>query len=39
VKIARANRDKMSEDSFLQQLRRLYPEDPQTRELLQGASR
>jgi type IV pilus assembly protein PilF len=39
VKIARANRDKMSEDSFLQQLRRLYPEDPQTRELLKGASR
>jgi type IV pilus assembly protein PilF len=39
VKIARANRDKISEDSFLQQLRRLYPEDPQTREMLQGASR
>ena len=39
VKIARANRDRMSEDSFLQQLRRLYPEEPQVRELLQGAAR
>ena len=39
VKIARANRDKMTEDSFSQQLRRLYPEDPQARELLQGAAR
>ena len=39
VKIARGNRDKASEDSYLQQLRRLYPEDPQTRELLQGATR
>jgi len=39
VKIARANGDKMGADSFLQQLRRLYPEDPQTRELILGASR
>jgi type IV pilus assembly protein PilF len=39
AKIARANGDKVGEDSFLQQLRRLYPEDPQTRELLQGARR
>jgi type IV pilus assembly protein PilF len=39
VKIARANRDKMSEDSFLQQLRRLHPDDPQTRELLKGSPR
>ena len=39
TKIARANGDRIGEESFLQQLRRLYPEDPQTRELLQGAKR
>jgi type IV pilus assembly protein PilF len=36
VKIARANNDRLSEESFLQQLRRLYPEDPQARALLGG---
>jgi type IV pilus assembly protein PilF len=33
VKIARANQDKQSEDSFMQQLRRRYPDSPQLREL------
>jgi type IV pilus assembly protein PilF len=36
VKIARANQDRLSEESFLQQLRRMYPEDPQARALLGG---
>jgi type IV pilus assembly protein PilF len=34
VRIARAKSDAAAEDSFLQQLRRRYPEAPQTRELL-----
>jgi type IV pilus assembly protein PilF len=34
VKIARAKNDKAAEDSFLQQLKRRFPEAPQTRELL-----
>ncbi len=33
VRIARAKEDKVAEDSFMQQLRRRYPESPQTREL------
>ena len=36
VKIARANNDKVTEESYLQQLRRLYSESPQARELLEG---
>jgi hypothetical protein len=36
VKIARAKQDRLSEESFLQQLRRMYPEDPQARALLGG---
>jgi type IV pilus assembly protein PilF len=35
VKIARANQDKQSEDSFMQQLRRRFPDSPQLRELEQ----
>ena len=35
VKIARANRDSASEESFLQQLRRRFPDAPETRELLE----
>jgi len=35
VKIARANGDKTSADSFMQQLRRRFPENPQLRELEQ----
>ena len=35
VKIARANQDKQSEDSFMQQLRRRYPDSAQLRELEQ----
>ena len=35
VKIARANKDKQSEDSFMQQLRRRFPDSPQLRELEQ----
>jgi len=34
VRIARAKSDKAAEDSYLQQLKRRYPEAPQTRELL-----
>lgn len=37
VKIARANADHASEQSFMQQLRRRYPEAPQTKELAGGA--
>ena len=33
VRIARAKQDKVAEDSFMQQLRRRYPDAPQTREL------
>ena len=33
VKIARANSDRSSEDSFLQQLRRRYPDSPELRDL------
>jgi len=36
VKIARANGDRASEDSFLQQMRRRFPEAPQTREAIDG---
>jgi Tfp pilus assembly protein PilF len=35
VRIARANQDKQSEDSFMQQLRRRFPDSPQLRELEQ----
>jgi type IV pilus assembly protein PilF len=35
VKIARANNDKVTEQSYLQQLRRLYADAPQARELLE----
>jgi type IV pilus assembly protein PilF len=38
VKIARARNDRAAEDSMLAQLRRRFPDAPQTRELLQGAS-
>ena len=37
VKIARATGDKITEESYLQQLRRLHPDDPQARALLEGA--
>ena len=37
VKISRATGDKITEESYLQQLRRLHPEDPQARALLEGA--
>ncbi len=33
VRVARANRDKASEESYLQQLRRRFPDAPQLREL------
>jgi type IV pilus assembly protein PilF len=33
VKIARANNDRSSEDSFMQQLRRRYPDAPELRDL------
>jgi type IV pilus assembly protein PilF len=33
VRVARANSDKASEESYLQQLRRRYPDAPQLREL------
>jgi type IV pilus assembly protein PilF len=36
VKIARATNDKVTEESYLQQLRRLFPDAPQARELLEG---
>jgi type IV pilus assembly protein PilF len=36
VKIARANQDKVTEESNVQQLRRLYPDAPQLRELTEG---
>ena len=36
VKIAKANGDRVTEDSYLQQLRRLHPDAPQARELLEG---
>jgi type IV pilus assembly protein PilF len=39
VKIARAQGDKVAEDSMSQQLRRRFPDAPQTREVLQGANR
>ena len=35
VKIARAQGEKPAEDSYMQQLRRRFPDAPQTRELLQ----
>jgi len=37
VRIARALNDRQSEDSMLLQLRRRFPDAPQTRELMQGA--
>ncbi|MBK6980981.1 MAG: hypothetical protein IPH30_05380 [Betaproteobacteria bacterium] len=36
VKLARAQGERMAEDSMLQQLRRRFPDAPQTRELLRG---
>ena len=36
VKIARASGDRAAEGSCLQQLRRLHPDAPQTRELIEG---
>jgi len=36
VKIARANQDRNTEESNLQQLRRLFPDAPQLRELTEG---
>jgi type IV pilus assembly protein PilF len=36
VKLARAQGDKVAEDSMTQQLRRRFPDAPQTRDLLQG---
>ena len=36
VKIARANGDRISEDSYLQQIRRRFPDAPQAKELLEG---
>ena len=33
VRIARAKQDKVAEDSFMQQLRRRFPDTPQLREL------
>lgn len=36
VRIARAQGDKVAEDSMMQQLRRRFPDAPQTRELQQG---
>jgi type IV pilus assembly protein PilF len=33
VNVARANKDKGAEESYLQQLRRRYPDSPETREL------
>jgi len=38
VKLARAQGERMAEDSMLQQLRRRFPDSPQTRDLLQGAA-
>jgi type IV pilus assembly protein PilF len=38
VRIARAQGDRAAEDSMQQQLRRRFPDAPQTRELLQGAA-
>jgi len=38
VKLARAQGEKAAEDSMLQQLRRRFPDAPQTRDLLQGAA-
>jgi type IV pilus assembly protein PilF len=35
VQVARLKKDRESEDSYLQQLRRRYPDAPQTRELTQ----
>jgi type IV pilus assembly protein PilF len=37
VKLARAQGEKAAEDSMLQQLRRRFPDAPQTRDLLKGA--
>jgi type IV pilus assembly protein PilF len=39
VRIARANHDRMNEDSYLQQLRRRFPDAPQTKELLEGSGK
>lgn len=36
ARIARATGDRVSEQSYLQQLRRLHPDAPQARELLEG---
>jgi type IV pilus assembly protein PilF len=33
VNVARAMKDKAAEDSYMQQLRRRFPDAPQTREL------
>lgn len=38
VKVARAQGEKAAEDSMLLQLRRRFPDAPQTRELMQGAA-
>ena len=38
VKIARAQGEKAAEDSMMQQLRRRFPDAPQTRELEQGTT-
>ncbi len=38
VKIARAQGDKVAADSMMQQLRRRFPDAPQTRELQQGVA-
>jgi len=39
VKLARAQGEKMAEDSMMQQLRRRFPDAPQTRDLLQGSTK
>ena len=36
VKISRANKDRQAEQSYLQQMRRLFPDAPQAREYLEG---
>lgn len=39
VRLARAQGERAAEDSMLQQLRRRFPDAPQTRELLEGAGK
>jgi type IV pilus assembly protein PilF len=36
VKVARANGDRGAEESYLQQMRRRFPDSPQTREAIEG---